>query len=374
MAAINVEYYLDGTPFSSYGVFVSGATGFLSVPETKESLSADWDGYHGVVRDLSSQKYKVRKIELSCFIEASGYSDFVSKANAFLAQIGDNTSHSIKQTVSVSGSTYSRTLGNVYNPSSLNISKTWDHIKMVGTFSVKLEQIVPSYSSRNSTYPAPTNPSDGDIHYSLDGVDFKSLQVEVVSSSGLFCKPQDKEPLTVDWFNEHGQQCNISAKRYGEREITLECYIWATSYASFNTLVNAFIKLISASGTHRLRVYYGGNPLVYEVYHPSQMDINTEWNGDRMVGTFTLKLVEPEPVKRVIKASGTARITIASDNIAHIYWGDGSHTFDVSGGGTSQTVSHTYSTSGNFEIIITCETSGITTFSHNGTLIWSRLV
>ena len=60
-----------------------------------------------------------------------------------------------------------------------------------------------------------------------------------------------------------------------------------------------------------------------------------------MIGTFTLTLKEPEPIKKVYKyqrtstSDKTVSFTLTSSKMLNIYWGDGSHTFDCSG--TSQT-------------------------------------
>ena len=97
----------------------------------------------------------------------------------------------------------------------------------------------------------------------------------------------------------------------------------------------------------------------------------------QMTGKFTIKLREPEPVKRVIKytstgeATKTVTLTITSPRLVNIYWGDGSHTFDVSG--TSQVVTHNYTAKGDYYIVITGNIDEISSLTHNGTLVWSKL-
>lgn len=57
-----------------------------------------------------------------------------------------------------------------------------------------------------------------------------------------------------------------------------------------------------------------------------------------MIGTFSLKLKEPDPVKRVVRHqrlnSGSAKVSVAfkSDKMINIYWGDGTVDTDVYGG------------------------------------------
>lgn len=72
-------------------------------------------------------------------------------------------------------------------------------------------------------------------------------------------------------------------------------------------------------------------PLVYEVELLDEADPEKSWgqySNDLMVGTFRLKLVEDEPVKKVLRyiggtANGKATITVTSSKLLNIYWGDG---------------------------------------------------
>ncbi|WGU70641.1 hypothetical protein QIU18_00335 [Capnocytophaga canimorsus] len=38
--------------------------------------------------------------------------------------------------------------------------------------------------------------------------------------------------------------------------------------------------------------------MVYEVYCKDAIEITKKWNDSTMVGTFDLKLIEPEPIKK----------------------------------------------------------------------------
>ena len=101
-----------------------------------------------------------------------------------------------------------------------------------------------------------------------------------------------------------------------------------------------------------------------------------QYNDDLMVGTFSLPLVEDEPVKRVLRHIGTtantkASVTVTSSKYLNIYWGDGTHTYNVSG--TQQTVEHTYEKPGEYDIIITGVIEDIEAFSTNAIVIWDLL-
>ncbi|MGG6550360.1 UNVERIFIED_CONTAM: LamG domain-containing protein, partial [Prevotella sp. 15_C9] len=68
-------------------------------------------------------------------------------------------------------------------------------------------------------------------------------------------------------------------------------------------------------------------PLVYEVYCEDGVAPSKRWHDDKMIGTFSLKLKEPDPVKRVVRHqrlnSGSASVSVAfkSDKMVNIYWG-----------------------------------------------------
>jgi hypothetical protein len=95
-----------------------------------------------------------------------------------------------------------------------------------------------------------------------------------------------------------------------------------------------------------------------------------------MIGTFSLKLIEPDPVKRVIRhqriseATKTLTITLTTDKTILIYWGDGqkSEVF-----GTNASVSHNYVQDGIFYAIVAGVIEDITDFQTNGIIVWNKL-
>ena len=142
-----------------------------------------------------------------------------------------------------------------------------------------------------------------------------------------------------------------------------------------------FLSLFDGDGTHRLMVEYDGRakPLVYEVDIVDEMDITKTWaryNDELMVGTFTLQLVEDEPVKKVLRhvaaAAGTkASFTVSTYKLLNVYWGDGTHTFNVKG--DDVTVEHTYEKGGEFDIVITGVIEDIEKFETNEIVVWEIL-
>ena len=363
MAAADVTYSVDGVPFSSFGVYVSASDGVVCKPAIKDPLSDDRSWMHGTVYDLSTLYYKEVSIQLRCFIEANGYNDFLTKALAFLAAFGDapNT-HNLGVTAG-SGS-----FGAVVMcKDSVDIDKAWNADKFVGTFTLKLTVPDPDI-------PIRTNKTGGtiannDVGYYVDGYKFVSYGVYVSASSGITTLPGIKDPLTYNWGTHNGIDYFSDGVRYKERTITLKCFIEASGYADLLNKAVSFFGRFAMNGTRRLKITAGGKILVYQVICKDAISLTPDFRDpNKCVGTFTLKLIEPEPVKRVLSGGGS--ITIESPTPVNIYWGDGTHNYDVGGGGEAVTVSH--SCSG--ETIITGEPNDFTSFSSSSSILWSRLV
>ena len=230
------------------------------------------------------------------------------------------------------------------------------------------------------------------LAYLLDGVNFKEFGVYVGSSKGIIDSLKMKEPLKLDWDGYHGEAIDLSRPRMKAREITLECFIKSEGgKIAFVQAVKDFLEQFYtphkkqadskseavAAGLHRLTIdIHPTKALVYEVYLPDGTDISKEWNDSKMVGTFSLKLKEPEPVKRVLKhfrvneSSKTVTITLTTEKLVNIYWGDGTTTQDVYG---TQTVKHDYSENGEYYVIVTGVIEDITDFSTNAIIVWNKL-
>ena len=222
---------------------------------------------------------------------------------------------------------------------------------------------------------------DNDVEYYIDGRNFKEFGVYVSKSKGIVGQLARKESLQVDWDNYHGIARDKRRKRYKERTITLDCFIEASSRSAYVEWVNLFFKQFEADGNHRLKIEYDGKvkPLVYEVELHDDVDPDKTWgqySNDLMVGTFTLKLVEDEPVKRVLRHVGTtanskASVSFSSYKMLNIYWGDGTHTYNAHG--IKQTLEHTYEQPGEYDIIIAGVIEDITDFQTNAIIVWDLL-
>ena len=214
--------------------------------------------------------------------------------------------------------------------------------------------------------------------YSIDGADFKGWDIYVSESNGLLDRPKMKSPTSIDWDDYHGKIIDLTNKRVEEREITLNCFMKANGKLDFVTKLNDFLEVFSKDGTQRLVVdIHPTKPLVYEVYNENGVAISKRWNDDVMVGTFTLKLKEPDPVKRVVRhqrisdATRTLTITLTSTKAVTIHWGDGTTSEDVYG--ENVTVTHTYTNNGVYYAIVSGVIEKIENFTTNGIVVWNKL-
>lgn len=214
--------------------------------------------------------------------------------------------------------------------------------------------------------------------YLLDGVDFKQYGVFVSGSDGIMNRPKMKAPATVSWDNYHGESVDLLHKFYESREITLSCFIKAESKLDFIKRITDFEKLFDKKGTNRLVIdVHPVKPLIYEVYCKDAIEVTKEWSDELMVGTFKLKLVEPEPVKRVLKhirvneSTKTCTVTLTSNKYVNIYWGDGTVDYDISGNAVK--VTHNYTTNGDYFPVITGCIDEITSFETNAIVVWEKI-
>lgn len=219
------------------------------------------------------------------------------------------------------------------------------------------------------------------LEYYLNGVNFKDYGIRVESSAGILDLPKLKTPASVDWPDYHGKVIDLSDKRYNEREITLNCWMKANGKMDFVEKVNAFVEHFRKDGTQRLMIsIHPTKPLVYEVYNEDGVAPSKRWHDDKMIGTFALKLKEPDPVKRVVRhqrlALNTATVNIAfkSDKMVDIYWGDGTVDYDVYGDHTgNNAITHTYDANGVYYIVMGGVIEEITDFTTSGILVWNKL-
>lgn len=214
--------------------------------------------------------------------------------------------------------------------------------------------------------------------YLLDGVDFKQYGVYVSGSDGVMSRPKLKAPASLSWDNYHGESVDLMHKFVEPREITLSCFIKAETKTDFIKRITEFEQLFGKKGTNRLVIdVHPVKPLIYEVYCKDAIEVTKEWSEELMVGTFQLKLIEPEPVKRVLKhirvgdTTKTCTITMTTTKYVNIYWGDGTADFDISGNAVQ--ITHNYAVNGDYFPVITGCIEEITAFTTNAIVVWEQI-
>lgn len=220
--------------------------------------------------------------------------------------------------------------------------------------------------------------SDKQQSYTLDGVDFREYGVFVSDSDGILNRPKLKQLASVSWDNYHGEDVDLNHKYYEAREITLSCFIKAQTKNDFIVQMSRFEQQFDKRGLHRLVIdVHPIKPLIYEVYCKDEISVSKKWNDELMVGTFKLKLIEPQPVKRVLKhiriseATKTCSINISTHKLVNIFWGDGSVDEDISGSNIA--VSHKYKENGEYFPVITGCIDEIEAFQTNAIIVWNKL-
>lgn len=178
---------------------------------------------------------------------------------------------------------------------------------------------------------------DDDVEYYINGKNFKEFGVEVSKTPDLLDWLKRKEPTEIDWPDYHGKVIDLNNPRYEAREITLECFITATNNMNFVMWLRRFMEEFQfKSGTQRLTCIYSSaaRPLVYDIYLDDSVGIDKTWNSVLMVGTFELHLVEPSPVKKVLRhisqdADSYAVFRLTTSLKVQVTWGDHNATESV---------------------------------------------
>lgn len=204
--------------------------------------------------------------------------------------------------------------------------------------------------------------------------------IYVQASDGILQRPKMKTPFKQDWPDMHGEVVDLANKRFQARDITLKCWMPATGKIDFVNKWNDFIRQFDGDDTVRLMIdIHPTKPLVYEVYLEDSLDVSKKWNDELMVGTFTLKLREPDPVKRVVRFrtdnNATHYIKCNSDTMLTIAWGDGTFTHNVWGDHTADAdkLEHTYDTSKEiYYAIVSGVIEDIEDFETDGIIVWNK--
>ena len=211
----------------------------------------------------------------------------------------------------------------------------------------------------------------GEVNYFINGKKFRDYGIYVSSSLGLLDALKRKPIKTFNWPEYHGESLDLSNPKYEAREIVLNCFVTGDNYEEmFINFRNIVMTEFQKSGTQRLMVEaFGLKALPYEVYLIDDVKLLKEFKNSKTVGTFQLKLIEPNPIKKVLFLSGTSlNLSYNSTQETEIFYGNG----------TKDLVKTNASISGktlpaNSYIIIAGDIDGITNLTTNAVVLWEKL-
>lgn len=217
--------------------------------------------------------------------------------------------------------------------------------------------------------------------YTLDGLPLiPTYNTYVEASAGILDRPKRKQTLSHSWPEYHGQTIDLAANIVEPRTITLNCWMPARDRIHFEWQWNDLIQHLAQPGLHRLQLdIHPNHPLCYDIYLADSLAITKQWRESLMVGKFTLKLAEPQPVKRVVRfrcddpTTMQHAITLHSDTMLDISWGDGTHTNDIGATPTAShdyTIQHTYADTGIYYAVIKGDIQNLTNFTSTGITVW----
>lgn len=220
-----------------------------------------------------------------------------------------------------------------------------------------------------------------EVRYYINEKNIKSeFGVYVSASSGVLDLPKIKEQVKQDWKEYHGTQIDLAAPKLQDREITLECFITAVNQIDFIEKINLFYSEFLKSGFKRLRIEIGetAKPLIFDTYIKDGIKITKTWTPGSQVGKFNLKLIEPNPQKKILKFTATASeltcsFTIITPMSVVVTWGDNQRSEEIFSDGFNAV--HTYAAPGEYYISIAGVIAEITslTLDENTEEIWAIL-
>ena len=147
----------------------------------------------------------------------------------------------------------------------------------------------------------------GKINWSINGKNFESFGIKVAASRGLGDDLKQKERQSYNWPGRNGKQYNLnSVPKYEERVIELDCYIvgdnWDVMVNKFNSFSSEFAKM----GTQRFIVeIFSYKPRVYDILLSDKTVLSEVKQEGQSFGTFTVKFIEPEPIKKILYTEST---------------------------------------------------------------------
>lgn len=210
-----------------------------------------------------------------------------------------------------------------------------------------------------------------EVKYSVNGVNFKQNNVIISESEGLFDALDRKKITSYDWAEYHGSSPDLSAPKFEARRIVLKGFVTGTNWEVMKSNFDRIISEFNKPGTQRLLIEAMGlKALPFEVYLEDGVPLTKQFKNGTMIGFFTLKLVEPNPIKKVLSFTGTAlNLSYNSPTETEIFYGNG--TKDTVPGNATMTGKPL--PAGQKYIIIAGNIENITNLTTNAVVLWEKL-
>ncbi|KAA2223054.1 phage tail family protein [Chryseobacterium sediminis] len=163
------------------------------------------------------------------------------------------------------------------------------------------------------------------LKWSINGRYFSEFGINVQDSKGVLDKLKPRERNSYSWAEYHGKQFDLSKPFYEAREIELQCWLRASDSNRLTENFNSFINLFDTRSTKRFTIEpFGNKEYAYEVLLNGPAELTKEFRDGIMYGSFTLKLIEPNPIKKILKTDlDTLNLSYEIDSETEIFFGDG---------------------------------------------------
>lgn len=197
----------------------------------------------------------------------------------------------------------------------------------------------------------------GEVKYYINYKNFRDYGVYVSDSVGITDALERKEIQSYSWSEYHGTSPDLRNLKFKERKIELKCFIEGENWEVMHSQFMGFKDQFAKTGTQRLHIKpFDFNILAYEVYMQEDIPLEKAFKEGRMVGIFSLNLIEPNPIKTILKTNlDSFKLSYESTTETEIFFGDG----------TKQTARGNVNFTKNYDAP-SYESSGINTIAESG--------
>lgn len=165
-----------------------------------------------------------------------------------------------------------------------------------------------------------------EIIYSINGKFLKDFQITVSKSDGVFDILKRKPIKTYDWSEYNGNSPDLSSPKFEPREIKLDCFVVGEDFDDMmNNFNSIFRDEFMKSGVQELIIIpFAYKERIYHVYLDSEIQLKKTFKKGKIAATFSVKLIEPNPIKKVLKLIGDSlNLSYNSPNETEIFYGNG---------------------------------------------------